>query len=64
MMKIEFIGPHKLAEDGGIVYAAQLDGQALACHFSYEALQDLDPDARFELTTNGLKEVVALQKYI
>lgn len=44
-MKIEFIGPPVLAEDGGIFYAAKLDGQTLLCHFSYEALEDVDSDA-------------------
>lgn len=44
-MKIEFIGPPVLAEDGGIFYAAKLDGQALLCYFSYEALEDVDSDA-------------------
>ncbi len=43
-MKIEFIGPPVLAEDSGIFYAAKLDGQTLLCHFSYEALEDVDPD--------------------
>jgi len=44
-MKIEFIGPPVLSEDGGIFYAAKLEGQTLSCHFSYEALEDVDPDA-------------------
>ncbi|QWE01116.1 DUF1488 family protein [Polynucleobacter sp. JS-Mosq-20-D10] len=43
-MKIEFIGPPVLAEDGGVFYAAKLDGETLLCHFSYEALEDVDPD--------------------
>ena len=44
-MKIEFLGPPALSEDGGIFYAAKLDGQTLLCHFSYEALEDVDPDS-------------------
>ncbi|MFZ4062706.1 MAG: DUF1488 family protein [Polynucleobacter sp.] len=44
-MKIEFVGPAKLTEDGGVSYAATLDGQNLECHFSYEVLEDVDPDS-------------------
>jgi hypothetical protein len=43
-MKIEFVGPASIAIDGGVYYAALLDGQPLACHFSYEALDDVEPD--------------------
>jgi hypothetical protein len=43
-MKIEFVGPASMADDGGVFYPALLDGQALACHFSYEALDDVEPD--------------------
>jgi hypothetical protein len=43
-MKIEFVGPASIAIDGGVSYPALLDGQKLACHFSYEALDDVEPD--------------------
>jgi hypothetical protein len=43
-MKIEFVGPATIAHDGGVYYPALLDGQPLACHFSYEALDDVEPD--------------------
>jgi hypothetical protein len=43
-MHIEFIGPASLATDGGIQYPAKLDGKDLLCHFSYESLEDVDPD--------------------
>jgi hypothetical protein len=43
-MKIEFIGPASIAQDGGVKYPALLDGQALTCHISYEALDDIEPD--------------------
>lgn len=43
-MKIEFIGPATIANDGGVHYPALLDGQTLICHFSYEALDDVEPD--------------------
>jgi hypothetical protein len=43
-MKIEFVGPASIAIDGGVHYPALLDGQKLACHFSYEALEDVEPD--------------------
>jgi hypothetical protein len=43
-MKIEFVGPASVAIDGGVNYPALLDGQKLACHFSYEALDDVESD--------------------
>jgi hypothetical protein len=43
-MKIEFVGPAQVAEDGGVIYLATLDGKSLDCHFSYEVLEDIDPD--------------------
>jgi hypothetical protein len=43
-MKIEFVGPATISPDGGVHYPAVLDGQPLACHFSYEALDDVEPD--------------------
>jgi hypothetical protein len=43
-MKIEFIGPAAIANDGGVHYPALLDGQILTCHFSDEALDDVEPD--------------------
>ena len=43
-MHIEFIGPATIAHDGGVSYPALLNGQALSCHFSYEALDDVEPD--------------------
>lgn len=42
-MKIEFPGPAVPAEDGGISFRAIVDGQTVACKFSMEALQDVDP---------------------
>jgi len=44
-MKIEFVGPAQVAEDGGVIYLATLDGKNLDCHFSYEVLEDIDPDS-------------------
>ena len=43
-MTIEFIGPAVGAEDGGISFMVLVDGQAVACRFSMEALQDIKPD--------------------
>jgi hypothetical protein len=43
-MKIDFIGPATIADDGGVIYPALLNGQKLSCHFSYEALDDVEPD--------------------
>ena len=43
-MKIDFIGPVTIADDGGVIYPALLNGQKILCHFSYEALDDVEPD--------------------
>ena len=43
-MNIEFPGPAVPAEDGGISYRALVDGETVACKFSTEALQDVNPD--------------------
>jgi hypothetical protein len=43
-MKIEFVGPANIAIDGGVNYQALLNGKNLACHFTYEALDDVEPD--------------------
>lgn len=51
-MKLEFIGPVAILENGDISYPAILDGKALKCSFSYEALQDLDPDG---VETNAMQ---------
>ena len=46
-MSIEFVGPASLDVDGGVIYIAKLDGKDVQCHFSYEALEDVDPDSVF-----------------
>ena len=46
-MSIEFVGPASLAVDGGVIYIAKLDGKDVQCHFSYQALEDVDPDSVF-----------------
>jgi hypothetical protein len=43
-MNLEFIGPAHVLENGDVVYPAMLDGKSLQCTFSFEALQDLDPE--------------------
>jgi hypothetical protein len=43
-MKIEFLGPATIASDGGVSFPALLDGKMLMCHFSYEVLDDIEPD--------------------
>ena len=51
-MKLEFVGPAAVLENSNVSYPALLDGKPLKCTFSYEALQDLDPDA---VETNALE---------
>jgi len=43
-MNIEFPGPAVPAEDGGISFRALVDDQTVACKFSMEALQDVNPE--------------------
>jgi hypothetical protein len=51
-MKLEFVGPAAVLENGDVSYPALLDGKPLKCTFSYEALQDLDPE---DVETNALQ---------
>jgi Protein of unknown function (DUF1488) len=44
-MKIYFIGPARIGENKAILYPASLDSHPLECVFSYEALEDIDPDS-------------------
>lgn len=43
-MDIKFIGPATIADDGGVIYPALLNNQRLECHFSYEALDDVEQE--------------------
>jgi hypothetical protein len=51
-MKLEFVGPASILDNGDVSYPAILDGKALKCSFSYEALQDLDVEG---VETNALQ---------
>ena len=51
-MKLEFVGPAAVLENGDISYPALLNGNPLKCSFSFEALQDLDPEV---IETNALQ---------
>lgn len=51
-MKLEFVGPAAVLDNGDVSYPALLEGKPLKCSFSYEALQDLDPDG---VETNALQ---------
>lgn len=44
-MKIEFIGPAVKAEDDGVLFLAKVDGRHVQCYFTYEALEDIEPDS-------------------
>ena len=44
-MNIQFIGPALLAPDGGVDFPAKYNNTDLLCHFSYEALEDIDSDS-------------------
>ncbi|MBU3594003.1 DUF1488 family protein [Polynucleobacter sp. 71A-WALBACH] len=51
-MKLKFVGPASVLDNGDVSYPAMLDGKPLKCSFSYEALQDLDPEG---VETNALQ---------
>jgi len=55
-MKIEFIGPATRAEDDGVLFLAKVDGKDIQCHFTYEALEDIEPDS---LQDNPLEQFQA-----
>lgn len=42
-MDIQFPGPAVPMQDGGISYRATVDGATVACQFTWEALQDVNP---------------------
>ena len=42
-MDVQFPGPLVPAQDGGLSVRAIVDGSPIACHFSMEALQDVNP---------------------
>ena len=65
-MNIEFSGPAVPAEDAGISFRVLVDGQTVACKFSMEALQDINPDLtmmspadQFEASKSRLLAVAA-----
>ncbi|MBU3600659.1 DUF1488 family protein [Polynucleobacter sp. 30F-ANTBAC] len=43
-MNIQFIGPALKAEDDGVIYLAHVDGKEVQCHFTYEAIEDIESD--------------------
>ena len=59
-MDIKFIGPARLSEDGGVEFPATVNMENIICYFSYECLEDLDPedligDALVHFTKHQLK---------
>lgn len=44
-MNIQFIGPALKAEDDGVIYLAHVDGKEVQCHFTYEAIEDIESDS-------------------
>jgi len=43
-MRLEFVGPASVLSNGDVSYPVMLDSKPFKCSFSYEALQDLDPE--------------------
>lgn len=58
-MIIEFPGPAVPAEDGGISYRALVDGKTVACKFSTEALQDVNPDLTMSSSADQFESSMA-----
>lgn len=63
-MDIEFPGEMVPAEDGGLSVRALVDGETVACQFTVEALEDVNPDltmsdreAQFAASKNYLLRV-------
>lgn len=46
-MNIKFIGPAIKLPDDGVGFLVKLDGNDIQCKFSYEVLEDIDPDNIF-----------------
>ena len=44
-MRIQFIGPAQKADDDGVLYLAHVDGKEVNCHFTYEAIEDIESDS-------------------
>jgi hypothetical protein len=42
-MNIEFLDPPVSDQNGGVVVRADVGGQIVICHFTQEALQDVNP---------------------
>jgi hypothetical protein len=43
-MKFDYIGPATISIDDDFVYPALLNDQKIVCHFTYEALDDVEAD--------------------
>lgn len=50
-MNIEFAGVYAPNEDFGIGFQAKVNGENVSCVISSEALDDIDPDNRFDEAT-------------
>lgn len=51
-MNIQFPGPAIPMQDGGVSFRAFVDGVTVACWFTWEALQDVDPGLTQETPLN------------
>ncbi len=63
-MNIDFCGPAVPAQDGGISYRVKIDGETVACEFTMEVLQDIEPSKtdlpaihQFEASQNSLLDM-------
>lgn len=51
-MNVQFPGPAVPMQDGGISYRATVDGVTVACQFTWEALQDVNPEFTLDQPIN------------
>ena len=60
-MKIKFIGPAQKAEDEGVLYLAHVDGKEVMCHFTYEAIEDIEEDS---LQEDPIQQSIVIWTYV
>lgn len=51
-MNVQFPGPAVPMQGGGISYRATVDGVMVACQFTWEALQDVNPELTLDQPIN------------
>lgn len=63
-MNVQFPGPAVPMQDGGISYRAIVDGATVACQFTWEVLQDVNPELTEEQPINQFNSSADLLRAI